>query len=172
MRRKNNCAAYGALHSQLVHKHLKNNLRTGLLICFTFLFFSCSNKSKGEEQNTGSVKFDQYYVHGELLYTNHCSNCHQPGGTGLGRVYPPLNNSDFMEQNFEKVICMIRHGEKEDITVNGVSFVQDMPPNPTLTDLEIAEIATYIYNTWNHKQGLVEVKAVTKILTTCEGTDP
>jgi hypothetical protein len=37
----------------------------------------------------------------------------------------------------------------------------------SLTDLEIAEIATYIYNTWDHKRGMVEVKEVSKILESC-----
>jgi hypothetical protein len=42
-----------------------------------------------------------------------------------------------------------------------------MPGIPTLTDLEVAEIATYIYNTWDHKRGIVEVKEVTSVLNAC-----
>lgn len=94
-------------------------------------------------------------------------NCHQSDGSGLGRVYPPLNNSDYMKNNFEDVICLIRYGKRGELIVNGVQFNQPMPAIPGLSDLEIAEITTYIYNTWEHERGIVEVKDATTILKSC-----
>ena len=114
-----------------------------------------------------SPKFKQYYVHGEQLYKKYCMNCHQSDGSGLGRVYPPLNTSDHMKNNFEDVICLIRYGKRGELIVNGAQYNQAMPAIPALTDLEIAEIATYIYNTWQHERGIVEVKEAAKILETC-----
>lgn len=75
-----------------------------------------------------------------------------------------------MENNLEDVICLIRNGRSGELTVNGKSYNQPMPSLPALTDLEIAEIATYIYNTWEHQEGMIEVKEVTKILGTCEAS--
>lgn len=115
-----------------------------------------------------SPKFTQYYVQGEKLYVRHCSNCHQVDGTGLGRVYPPLNTSDYMENNFGRVICLMRYGKTGEIIVNRQQFNQPMPGAPALSDLEIAEIATYIFNTWTHDRGIVEVKEASEILKTCE----
>ena len=131
-----------------------------------FCFSSCS--SKHDSTNSGSsVKFEQYYLQGEQLYQIHCSNCHQKNGSGLGLVYPPLDTSDFMERHFEEAICLMDNGKDGELIVNGKSFNKKMPGIPALTDLEIAEIATYIYNTWNHKRDLVDVKEVTKILAGC-----
>jgi cytochrome c551 len=124
--------------------------------------FSCAG---GEKE--GSSKFRQYYNQGEQLYEQHCSNCHQPTGKGLGRIYPPLDSSDYMEKNFESVICLIRNGKKGELIVNGKNFNQPMPGIAVLTDLEIAEITTYIYNTWQHKRGIVEVKEVSSVLDRC-----
>ena len=135
---------------------------TVVVICF-----SCGRPGPNENKNKSSVKFEQYYVQGQQLYLTHCSNCHQEDGTGLGRVYPPLNTSDYMDRNFEAVICLIRHGLNEEIIVNGKNYVQRMPENNSLTDLEIAEIATYIYNTWDHSKGIIEVKEVTGTLRSC-----
>ena len=118
-----------------------------------------------------SAKFSQYYVQGEKLYIRHCSNCHQLDGSGLGRVYPPLNDSDYMQKNFRDVVCLIRHGKSGELMVNGQRFNQPMPGIPSLTDLEIAEIATYIYNTWGHERGIVEVKDATAILSSCGKDD-
>lgn len=131
-------------------------------------FFSVSIWSCGK---MSSPKFRQYYQQGEQLYLNHCSNCHQKDGTGLGRIYPPLNTSDYMDHHFEEVLCLIRHGRGGGLIVNGQEYNQPMPGIPTLSDLEVAEIATYIYNTWTHERGLIEVKAAAKILNECPATD-
>jgi len=120
----------------------------------------------------GSPKFQQYYVHGEELYVRYCSNCHQKNGTGLGRIYPPLDRSDFVDKNQEATLCIIRNGKSGELTVNGVSFNKTMPPIPALTDIEIAEIATYLYNTWGRNKGIVEVQQVSKVLTSCETATP
>jgi mono/diheme cytochrome c family protein len=133
-----------------------------LLSAFCFLLLNCSNKKDS------SPKFTQYYNQGETLYQKNCSNCHQKNGSGLGLVYPPLDSSDYMEKNFKEVICLIRNGKKGELFVNGKKFNQPMPGIPTLTDLEIAEIATYIYNTWSHQKGMVEVKEVSELLKACQ----
>jgi cytochrome c551 len=128
--------------------------------------FGC-NRSKETAPNNSSVKFKQYYVQGKQLYLKHCSNCHQKSGVGLGRVYPPLDSSDFIDSNFSNVLCIIRNGREGELIVNGVSFNQKMPSNGTLTDLEIAEIATYIYNSWSRNRGLLDVQHVTSALDSC-----
>jgi mono/diheme cytochrome c family protein len=61
----------------------------------------------------------------------------------------------------------MKHGIEGEITVNGKSFSQPMPGVSTLTDLEIAEIATYIYNTWDHRHGLVDVSEAGRVMDSC-----
>ncbi|MEQ8301876.1 MAG: cytochrome c [Cyclobacteriaceae bacterium] len=122
--------------------------------------FSCQSKS--------DVQFKQYFVQGEVLYNTHCSNCHQKNGKGLGLIYPPLDESDYMENNLEEVLCLMKNGRSGELVVNGRTYNQPMPGVPTLTNLEIAEIATYIYNTWSHKHGKIELGVVTKALAECK----
>ena len=135
---------------------------------FSIGWVACAPGNQNQSEN--SVKFQQYYVQGEVLYKKHCANCHQADGSGLGRVYPPLNKSDFMDGNLNEVICLIKNGRQGEILVNGVMYNQPMAGIPSLTDLEVAEITTYIYNTWSHEQGLVEVGVTTSVLKGC-GTD-
>jgi cytochrome c551 len=127
----------------------------------------CSCTSRSENSTSYSPKFQQYYVQGEILYRNHCSNCHQLNGKGLGRLYPPLDQSDFMDKNFEEVICIIKYGKQGYLLVNGVDYNMTMNSNPGLTELEVAEIATYIFNTWSNQKGLVDVRDVSHLLSTC-----
>jgi cytochrome c551 len=150
---------------------MRSNYGLILLALTGSLLLACS--SPKQDDTTGSVpdgdnKFKQYYIQGEQLYTQHCSNCHQKNGTGLGLLFPPLNVSDFMEKNQADVLCLMRHGRQGELIVNGKSFNKAMPAIPTLTDLEIAEIATYIYNTWSHHKGIIEVREATKALNNCK----
>ncbi len=131
--------------------------------------FNCSGKSDSNKSGS-SVKFEQYFVQGEQLYLTHCSNCHQKNGSGLGLVYPPVNKSDYMDNNFDAVICLIRNGKSGELVVNGKNYNQAMPAIPTLTDLEVAEIATFIYNSWENSKGIVEVQKVSRILSMCDST--
>jgi cytochrome c551 len=107
-------------------------------------------------------------VQGEILYNTHCSSCHQRDGSGLGLIYPPLNSSDYMEENFEQVICLIKNGIKGEIVVNGKSYNMEMQGFPQLTDLEIAEISTFIYNSWTHEKGMIGPQETRKILDSCK----
>lgn len=116
----------------------------------------------------GNVEFQQYYNQGEVLYTKHCSNCHQKDGKGLGMLYPPLDTSDFVDQNFEEVLCIMRYGKSTPTVVNGKTYEQPMKGIEGLTDLDIAEIATYIYNTWDRERGIVSVNEATGKLRSCE----
>ncbi|NOT74638.1 MAG: cytochrome c [Cyclobacteriaceae bacterium] len=135
-------------------------MRSAILFFFTLLVFitSCSDADS---------KFKQYFVEGEQLYLNNCSNCHHKDGKGLGLVYPPLSPSDYMDKNFDEVLCMMKNGKTGEMIVNGKSYHQPMPGVTELTELEIAEIATYIYNSWGHEKGMIEIKQVTNALQAC-----
>ncbi len=137
-----------------------------LLLAFGFQYCS-GKKSDSNISSEAPVKQQQYYVQGEQLYLKHCSNCHQKNGTGLGLLYPPLAKSDYVDNNFESVICLMRYGIEGELVVNGKSFNKAMPGIPSLSDLEIAEIATYLYNTWEHQRDSIELKDVSRILDNC-----
>lgn len=130
-----------------------------LLLTACCLLLSCSTKD---------AKHQQYYVRGQQLYIKNCANCHQKNGAGLGLLYPPIAESNFIPNNLEEVLCLMRHGKQGELEVNGKRYNKTMPAMPSLTDLEIAEIATYIYNEWGHRQGIIDVKDVSPALAKCE----
>jgi len=134
------------------------------------LALSCTNKSTSEQVLTKAdeIKYEQYFVEGQQLYNLHCSNCHQSNGEGLGKLFPPIKSSDYLEQNFDEVICLMKNGISGEIVVNGIHYNQPMPGISALSALEVAEIATYIYNSWDHSRGFIDVKSVNKILASCK----
>ncbi len=72
-----------------------------------------------------------------------------------------------MDNHFEAVICLIKNGRKGELLVNGKLYNKEMKGIGSLTELEIAEITTYIYNTWDHKRGIVEVKEIAAAISAC-----
>ena len=136
-------------------------LRAAYYLLFTVsgLLASCSAKD---------TKLQQYKVQGEELYLTHCSNCHQSNGKGLGLLFPPLDVSDFVDSKRKAVICLIENGIDGELIVNGKSYNKAMPAIPQLTDLEIAEITTFLYNSWGREEGIVDVIEVTSTIKSCQ----
>lgn len=118
-------------------------------------------------QSEEEIKRQRYITEGILVYKNNCANCHQKQGEGVAALYPPIANSDFLA-NKNAVICLIRYGQQGPIVVNGKPYNRPMPPQPQLSDLEVAELVTYIYNEWGNEKKLTSVKDVTPILKQCE----
>ncbi|WP_428662285.1 c-type cytochrome [Runella sp.] len=125
---------------------------------FLFLFFSSC-------QSEESTKHDQYVAEGFTLFQTHCANCHQRDGKGLGNLYPALS-VDYLNDK-SKVICWIKNGLNQSVTVNGKTFNRPMPANPGLKELEIAEIMTYMYTTWGKETKIIPIDTVQKALEQC-----
>ena len=89
---------------------------------------------------------------GKQVYMGLCFACHQPDGKGLPAVFPPLANSDYMLADRERSIRVVLKGLTGPVTVNGAKFDSAMPPQEAaLTDAQIADVLTYIYNAWGNK---------------------
>ena len=135
----------------------------GALALFTVIVLCLSCQSEEE------IKRERYITEGILVYKNNCANCHQKKGEGLAALYPPIANSDFLNDK-NAVICLIRYGQQGPIVVNGKPYNRVMPPHPQLSDLEIAELVTYIYKEWAHETKLTDVKKVTAVLKQCRNS--
>lgn len=130
-----------------------------LIIGYCALIFSCQSKEE--------LQREQMIINGRELYVQHCANCHQENGSGLGDLYPPIANADYLK-NKEQIICMIKYGASGDMVVNGKKYNQAMPANRNLYDLDIASIVTYIYNEWGDESVTTPTDDVTKVLEACE----
>ena len=113
------------------------------------------------------IRLKQYRVQGAKIYATYCANCHQQDGKGLASLYPPLAGSDYLMEDFARAACIIKNGQSQEIVVNGVTYNQMMPGNP-ITNLEIAEVLTFITNAWGNEGGLIGVKDVDKWLEECK----
>lgn len=111
---------------------------------------------------------------GEAAYLANCAACHQPAGTGLPGAFPPLAGSDFLAKNDRNaVLASILKGINGKLVVNGVEYNNVMPAMSHLSDGDIANIVTYVYQSWGNPGGSVkaaDVSASRKVLAV--STDP
>ncbi|UHQ20071.1 copper-containing nitrite reductase [Lysobacter sp. KIS68-7] len=108
-----------------------------------------------EASTTGALTVDDQVKAGQALFAGTCSTCHQPDGAGMPGVFPPLAKSDYIAGDPKRVPNAILHGVTGKVTVNGKEYNSVMPPMSQLTDDEVANIATYVLNSWGNPGGKV-----------------
>lgn len=96
---------------------------------------------------------------GKTLYESICQACHQANGKGIENAFPPLVESDYFASKPENIIKAITHGLSGPITVNGKSF-NGVMPKQSLSDNQIASVATYVLNNFGNKGGEFSVEDV------------
>ena len=104
---------------------------------------------------------------GEQIYMNRCMSCHQVDGKGLAGVFPPLDETEWVNGDKGRLIRIVLQGLTGETTVKDVVYSGAMPPwQSFLNDEEIAAVLTYIRSAWNNDASAVtaqEVAAVRKI---------
>lgn len=112
---------------------------------------------------SGTLSLQQQIAAGKAHYTGTCSVCHQDNGQGLVGVFPPLAKSDFLSNDPAAAIRYVLNGLSGPITVNGTDYNSVMPPMSQLNDDEVANILTYVFNSWDNKDGRVSAEQVAKV---------
>jgi len=113
---------------------------------------------------SGSLSKADQVAAGKQLFTGTCSVCHQANGEGLSGVFPPLAKSDYLaKQDRARLISIPLHGLHGKVAVNGKEYDSVMPPMTQLTDDEVANILTFVLNSWGNPGGQVSKDEVTKV---------
>ena len=93
--------------------------------------------------------FEESISDGKLIYEDFCIQCHLFNGEGIEKIYPPLNNSDYLLKNLDKSIYSIKYGLTGEIIVNGIKY-NGVMASQGLEDDEIADVMNYITNSWDN----------------------
>jgi len=107
---------------------------------------------------------------GRSLFAGTCSVCHQANGEGLPGVFPPLAKSDFLATDPARAIDVVLRGLTGKVAVNGTDYNSVMPPMNQLNDDEVANILTYVLNSWGNAGGRISTGQVKKARDAKPGT--
>jgi len=114
---------------------------------------SIQSMPKGKEVAvaTAPKTIPQQIQAGKDIFGKVCFACHQSEGQGIPTVFPPLAGSDYLNADPKRAINTVIHGLTGEITVNGKKF-NNVMPSQNLTDEEIANTLTYVYDSWGNKK--------------------
>ena len=87
---------------------------------------------------------------GGTLYQTYCMGCHQAEGQGMPGAFPPLSKSDYLMADVSRIIETVLNGLTGPIQVNGQNYNGTMPPMGHLKDEEIADILSFVRNSWGN----------------------
>lgn len=124
-----------------------------LIIAFPVFVFS---------QDT-DIRQSESYANGQLVYEDLCMLCHMANGQGVPKAFPPLANSDYLE-DIKATINSIKYGLNGPIVVNGVKYNGVMAPMG-LDDQEVTNVTNFILNTWGNKYDKLITKQMVEKLT-------
>jgi mono/diheme cytochrome c family protein len=106
------------------------------------------------------------FEHGRAQYAALCASCHQPEGQGLAGLAPALVNSRWVLGSPELAASIVLCGKMDDGKI--------MPAlKGVLDDVAIADVLTFIRNSWGHSATPVDAQTVAKVRAdTAERTEP
>ena len=99
----------------------------------------------------------EQYLRGAEIYARdgHCSTCHQPDGLGLtAGGFPPLAESPWVTEDEDRLIKLTLNGLIGPMEVKGKSYPGLVPMTPfggMLSDAEIADVLTYVRNSFGNQ---------------------
>ena len=117
---------------------------------FSFLLLGFSGLSMQLYQQK---PLEQSIADGEEIYTDFCLQCHMANGKGVPGSFPPLANSDYLN-DIDQSIHAIKFGLKGPITVNGKPYNSNMI-SQGLDDEEIADVMNYILRSWGNESSTI-----------------
>ena len=130
------------------------------LLTLSLAFFAQAQKAN-KAMSIPAAARDQL-LEGKKVYAKFCASCHQLDGGGVPNLNPPLSKTTYVLGDKSRLIRIILNGSNESLEIDGETYSNPMPQLDILKDQEIADVLTYIRNSFGNKSTAVtapEVKA-------------
>lgn len=130
-----------------------------------------NNAEKQRLSAIANKKLDKDLMAGRELFKANCQVCHGEDGAGIKGLGAPLDSSNWVQGNKDKLLSIVLYGVAGPIKVGDKTYalpdvagaMPGMSTNEKLGDKEIAGIASYIRQAWSNKASKVadnEVKTI------------
>jgi|KBSMisStandDraft_5_1062788.scaffolds.fasta_scaffold00027_39 mono/diheme cytochrome c family protein len=135
----------------------------GVFILASGIYYADAQTKPAAKPKTTSSISPVVMERGKIVYEKECLPCHQVGGNGVQRMNPPLIKTKYVLGDKKSLIAVVVKGLDKPIEIDGETYENIMPAHPNLTDQEIADVLTYVRNSFGNKASAVsasEVKSV------------
>ncbi|MFN7822957.1 MAG: c-type cytochrome [Bacteroidota bacterium] len=124
-----------------------------------FLLLCCFSWDANAQSSTAAS-----ITRGKTIYIQRCMACHQQDGGGVPHMNPPLDGASAVKgKDKSKLIRVILKGMSDRVEIDGEFYSNNMAGHADLTNQQVADVLTYIRNSWSNLAGAVtaaEVKTV------------
>jgi len=102
---------------------------------------------------------------GKQVYLEQCLACHQVDGLGVQGMNPPLVKTKQVSGDKAALIKIVLNG-MQGVEIGGEDYNGVMAPHPDLTDQQIADVLTYVRNSFGNKASAVTATQVKTVRAT------
>ncbi|MFC0241151.1 c-type cytochrome [Rhodopseudomonas telluris] len=110
--------------------------------------------------NSHEPPTNTFTTRGGLGYTQFCNDCHRPDGTGVKGVFPPLAGNPTVTANDPSTLVHIALTGWKTAATTAHPRVWTMPAFARLSDQEIADILSFVRESWGQGVGPVSAAYV------------
>ncbi|WP_018344319.1 c-type cytochrome [Cytophaga aurantiaca] len=129
-----------------------------LIVITTCLILIISYQSLNAETVSSNIITG---VHpGKVVYETYCLTCHQADGYGVPGLNPPIVKTEWVLGDKNRLINIVLKGLNTPINVNGQTYRNPMPSHAFLTDVEIANVLTYVRSNFGNKASAITTAEV------------
>ena len=152
------------------------NLFIRLLFLVVFFVGSCKNSGENlkDRKNQAQVQAietavtenpdDDVMKRGQNVYNQACLVCHQVNGSGVPMMYPPIQESEIIAGDHEKLIKLVLEGMSGPIEIKGEQYNSTMPPQKDiLNDQQISDLLTFLRRSFGNSADAISEKEVARI---------
>lgn len=145
-----------------------------LFLLLAFMLSSCGGRKQNAEQQqkpqtqmqspANAEKSASMANHpGKKVYDSVCLVCHMADGSGVPGMHPPLIQTDWVNGDKERLIDITLNGMSGKIEVDGEIYNSLMPPHSHLSDRQIADVLTYIRQSFGNNASEITIQEVQKV---------
>jgi mono/diheme cytochrome c family protein len=121
--------------------------------------FSCSKTGSDGSRESSDPALAEAISRGEIVYKQYCVACHMADGGGAPPMNPPLVATSFVKGDKAVLAGIILKGMSNE-PVDGEKYHNVMPALTVLTDQQIADVLTYVRNSFGNKESAVTAEVV------------
>lgn len=166
----------GAVLSSLAYREESFSTTIASLVPDTNLLLNKHLKSvitriKSAKKNKDPLLLSRAYPKGAALFASTCQTCHAADGNGISSLAPPLNKSEWVTGNKEKLISIVLYGLTGPVKVSGHLYEApeisaDMPGiahNDEISDDDVAQVLNFIRSSWQNNADKINILEVNKV---------
>ena len=134
-----------------------------LIITIGGVRLSAQTKGKKPAVAKAQVVTGAIMANGKKIYGQYCLACHMADGGGVPNMNPPLSKTSYVLGDKTRLIKVILNGLATGEEIDGETYTNVMPAHNFLKDQEIADVLSFVRNSFGNKaRGIsaAEVKTI------------